>query len=148
MKTLEWSARKPTHRRLMQSFSLQFPVSVDVLFWNLRLKLGCFCLSDLNAVQRTNNFDVTLCRRERQSVSIRTSRDSSSPEGGDISLRCSSGLWPRSSAALCLHHAHLCGFRFDTNETENSKQLKALKHHGGFNSLDDLFADFDEIFAS
>lgn len=49
------------YRRLVQSFSLQFPVSVDILLGNLSFKPGCLCLSDLHTVQGTDNLDITLC---------------------------------------------------------------------------------------
>lgn len=51
-----------THGRLVQSFSLQLPVSVDVLLRDLSLELGRFRLRHLHAVQWSHHLDVTLCR--------------------------------------------------------------------------------------
>lgn len=55
-----------SHRRLVQSFSLQLPVSVDVLLRDLGLKLGCLRLRHLHAVQGTDHLDVPLCRKDQR----------------------------------------------------------------------------------
>lgn len=57
-----------SYGRRVQRLSLQFPGGVNVTLWDLGLKLGRLRLSDLHAVQRTDNLDFTPCRGLKKDV--------------------------------------------------------------------------------
>lgn len=76
-----------SYGRLVQVFSFQFPVAVDVLLRYLCLKFSGLSLCHLHAVQRAHNLNVPLCKRTLFTINRRKFSLKSVPEPREHNLK-------------------------------------------------------------